>query len=97
MQGVTFLSRLSCFFPIIPIVPSIRGYTQGCTNAIPTCFYYLRGIIRLDPQMFLRLLARVLSRKERDVLTSFTYLLGRKLSRFFYFSRKGQDVMSILF
>ena len=67
VQGVTFLSLLSCFFPIIPIVPSIRGYTQGCTNAIPTCFYYLRGIIRLDPQMFLRLLARVLSRKERDV------------------------------
>jgi len=95
------LSLLSCFFPIIPIVPFIRGYIQGCINSVPACFYYLREIIRLDPQMFLRLLARVLSRKRRDVfllvspiswagnyLVSSTYIIrGKMLCQFCFRSQ----------
>ena len=97
----TLRSLLSCFSHIIPTVPFIDGYIQGCINAVPTCFYYLRGIIRLDPQQFLRLLARVLSRKGRDVfllvspiswagnyLVSSTYLIrGKMLCQFCFGSQ----------
>ena len=97
----TLLSRLPCFFPIIPIVNFIRGYFQGCINTVPTCFYYLRGIIRSYPQTFLRLLAHILSRKGRDVfllvspislagnyLVSSTYLIrGKMLCQFCFRSQ----------
>ena len=68
VQDVALLARLSSFSPIIPIVPSIRGHIQGClTQSLLAFVSFLRGIIRLDPQMFLGSLASVLSRKRRDV------------------------------